>query len=73
MKSATAQYDYNSMRAGNIKLAALALEKQLQYHPRKSGYLIFGSEGYRAACRMEAQEAPVTLGEIIKKEKNTEK
>ena len=61
------------MRAGNIKLAALALEKQLQYHPEKSGYLIFGSEGYRAACRMDAQEAPIMLGDIIMKEKEQEK
>ena len=71
--TARASHNMNSMRAGNIKLAALALEKQLQYHPRNSGYLVFGSEGYRAACRMEAQEAPVTLGEIIMKEKSTEK
>jgi hypothetical protein len=71
--TARASHNMISMRAGNIKLAALALEKQLQNHPRNSGYLVFGSEGYRAACWMEAQEAPVTLGEIIMKEKSTEK
>ena len=35
--TARASHNMNSMRAGNIKLAALALEKQLQYHPRFLG------------------------------------
>ena len=68
--TARASHNMNTMRAGNTKLAALALEKQLQYHPKKSGYLIFGSEGYKSACRMDAQEAPVMLGDIIMKEKD---
>ena len=53
--TARASHSMNAMRAGNIKLSALALEKQLEYHPSKSGYLIFGSEAFQAACRLEAQ------------------
>ena len=71
--TARASHSINAMRAGNIKLASLALEKQLEYHPRKSGYLIFGSEGFKAACRLDAQESPVMLGSIVMKEKFTEK
>ena len=71
--TARASHNINSMRAGNIKLAALALEKQLEYHPKKSGYLIFGSESFKAASRLEVQEAPVMLGSISLKEKETEK
>ena len=71
--TAKASHSINTMRAGNTKLAARVMEKQLQYHPKKSGYLIFGTEGYRAACRMDAQEAPIMLGDIIMKEKNQEK
>ena len=71
--TARASYSMDSMRAGNVKLASLALEKQLEYHPSKSGYLIFGSEEFKAACRLDAQESPVRLGRIVMKKKFIEK
>ena len=45
----------------------------LTYHPSNPGYLIFGSEEFKAACRLEAQESPVRLGSIVMKEKIIEK
>ena len=71
--TARASHSVNTMRAGNVKLAALMLEKQLEFHPKKSGYLIFGSEAFKAACRLEVQESPVLLGNITLKEKLTDK
>ena len=41
-------------------------------HPTKSGYLIFGSEQYKAKAQYEAKEAPVMLGKISLKEKTSE-
>jgi hypothetical protein len=52
--TARASHSMNAMRAGNMKLAALLMEKQLEAHPSKYGYLLFGSEAFKAACRMEA-------------------
>ena len=66
--TARASHNMNTLRAGNINLASLVLEKQLDFHPNKSGYLIFGSEKFKAACRLEAQESPVMLGSITMKE-----
>ena len=37
-------HNMNCLRDGNIKLDFLLREKQLEAHPTKSGYLIFGSE-----------------------------
>ena len=71
--TARANYSMESMRAGYIKLASLMMKIQLQVHPKKSGYLLFGSETFKAACRMEAEEAPVLLGNISVGEKVSEK
>ena len=71
--TARASHSITAMRAGNVKLSALALEKQLEYHPKKSGYLIFRSDGFKAACWMDAQESPIILGNITMKEKYTDK
>ena len=71
--TARASHSVNAMRAGNVKLAALMMEKQLEVHPSKSGYLLFGSEAFKAACRMEAEESPIVLGDIKMTEKVSEK
>ena len=71
--TARASHSFEAMRAGNVKLAALMVEKQLQIHPKKSGYLLSGSEAFKAACRMEAEEDPVLLGNITMNEKMTKK
>ena len=51
--TARASHSIESIRAGNIKLACLMVEKQLEIHPTKSGYLLFGSEAFKAACRTQ--------------------
>ena len=71
--TARASHSVNSMRAGNLKLAALMMEKQLDIHPTKSGYLLFGTEAFKAACRMEAKNSPIMLGKINMKEKESKK
>ena len=46
--------DLNSVRAGNLKFASLAAEKQLKYHPRKSCYLVYGPDNCKAKVKLEA-------------------
>ena len=62
----------NCLRAGNTKLDFLLREKQLEAHPAKSGYLIYGREGFRAKAEHEAMEKPIMLGQIVMKEKISE-
>ena len=71
--TARASQDVNSMRAGNVKIASLMREKQLEIHPTKYGFLIFGSEQFKSACRMDIKKNPVKMGNIIMKEKLQEK
>ena len=71
--TARASHDVNTMRAGNIKLAALMKEKQFEIHPSKSGFLVFGSETFKSATRLEVREGPIMLGKIVMKEKLQEK
>ena len=61
------------MRAGNTKLSCLMLEKQLEIHPLKSCFLIFGTDQFKAASRLDVQESPVMMGKIELKERVTEK
>ena len=56
-----------------MKFASLAAVKQLKYHPRKSCYLVYGSENFKAQVQIEAEEEPVMLGENIIQEKPEEK
>ena len=63
----------NSVRAGNLKFASLAAEKQLKYHQKKSGYLVYGPDNYKAQVKLEALEEPVMLGKNPLQEKNQEK
>ena len=63
----------NSVRAGNMKFASLAAVKQLKYHPRKSCYLVYGSENFKAQVQTEAEEEPVMLEENVIQEKPEEK
>ena len=48
--------DLNSVRNGNMKFSSLAMEKQLQFHPKKSSFLVYGTENFRARIRLEANE-----------------
>ena len=50
------------MRAGNLKFASLAAGKQLKYHPRKSCYLVYDPDNFKAKVNLEALEEPVMLG-----------
>ena len=60
----------NCMRAGNVKLSCLMAEKQLDFHPIKSGFIIMGSEKFVAKARLEVKESPVMMGDfpMIEKE-----
>ena len=62
----------NCLRAGHVKLDYVLKEKQLEPHPTKSGFLIFGSEGFKAKAKQDAQEKPLMLGDIEVKEKKTD-
>ena len=63
----------NSVRAGNLKFASLAAEKQLKYHPRKFCYLVYGPDNSKAKVELEAIEEPVMLGTSPLEEKQEEK
>ena len=71
--SARSSHDTSSARAGNAKFSSLAAEKQLSYHPKKSCYLVFGSEMYKATVNMETDEEPIMLGKVKLTEKTEEK
>ena len=64
--------DINCLRAGNVKLDCVLRQKQLEAHPSKSCYLIFGSDKFKAKAQHECAEKPVMLGRIIMKEKKCE-
>ena len=66
-------HNLNSVRAGNIKFASLAAVKQLKYHQKKSCYLVYGPENFKAKVQMEAEEEPVMLGKNVIHEKPEEK
>ena len=61
------------VRAGNAKFSSLATEKQLKFHAKKSSYLVFGTENYRAKVKFECEEEPIKLGKDIFHEKEKEK
>ena len=63
----------NSVRAGNLKFASLAAEKQLKYHQKKSCYLVYGPDNYKAQVKLEALEEPVMLGKSPLQEQELEK
>ena len=64
--------DINCLRAGNVKQDCVLRQKQLEAHPTKSCYLIFGSEQFKAKAKHECAEKPVMLGKIQMKEKQSE-
>ena len=61
--------DANSARIGNIKLDQIRKEKQLEYHPEKSTYIMIGSESFKEKVKQESKESPLFLGSIQVKEK----
>ena len=64
--------DMNCLRAGCSKLDYVLREKQLEAHPTKSGYLVFGSEQFKAKVENDVKGAPVMLGKVVLKEKCSE-
>ena len=56
--------------AGNIKVSSLGAKKQLQYHPKKTGYLVYGNEQIKTKAKLKAQMDPVMIGKMIVKEKH---
>ena len=70
---ARSSHDTNSMRAGNMKFSSLAAEKQLKFHPKKSCFLVYGTENYKNKMKLECKEEPIKLGKDIIHEKEEEK
>ena len=64
--------DVNCLRAGCAKLEYVLREKQLEALPTKSGYLVFGNEKFKARVESDVKEAPVMLGKVVLKEKESE-
>ena len=46
--------DINCLRAGCVKLDYVLRSKQLEAHPTKSGFLVFGSEQFKAKAKDES-------------------
>ena len=63
--------DVNCLRAGCAKLDYVLREKQLEAHPTKSGYLVFGNEQFRAKVQNDVKGTPVMLGKVVMKEKTS--
>ena len=64
--------DINCMRAGCIKLDYVVKGKQLEAHPDKSGFLVFGSNKFKAKAEHDIFKAPVMMGSIVMTEKKSE-
>ena len=64
--------DINCLRAGCVKLDYMLRETQLEAHPSKSGFLVTGSERFKAKVQHELKQEPVMLGKIELKEKKAE-
>ena len=60
-------------RAQAIKLHFLMLEKGLQIHPVKSGFLAIGPKQFKEEVTKETEEDPIMFGDIPLKEKKQEK
>ena len=56
-----------------MKFSCMAMTKQLQFHPKKSCFLVYGTENYKAKIKLEAEQEPVKLGVNILLEKSQEK
>jgi hypothetical protein len=65
--------DINCMRAGCIKLDYVLKGKQLEAHPDKSGFLVFGSNKFMDMAEHVIFKAPVMMGSIVMTEKKSEK
>ena len=62
----------NCLRVGCSKLDYVLREKQLEAHPTKSGYLVFGSEQFKAKVENDVKGTPVMLGKVEMREKHSE-
>ena len=56
--------DVFSARAGNRKLTAMMLERQLTCHPTKTCYLVYGSQNHQEQIRKELDQEPLTFGDF---------
>ena len=59
-------YNVNCLRAGCVKLDFVLKEKQLEANPTKSGFLVTGSERFKAKGQKDVKEK--LLGNIVLKE-----
>ena len=60
-------------QAGHVKLDYALKEKLLTFHKDKSVYLVSGSKKYRQKVDKQVEENPLTLGDILLKNKKQQK
>ena len=56
--------DVQTAQAGNVKLASLMKEKQLEVHPDKTCYIIMGGKKFKERVLEELRESPIMFGDI---------
>ena len=60
-------------QASNIKMSNLFKEKGLSAHPDKTGYIVFGSRGYKEKISTELENCELSLGDFPVKRKNCDR
>ena len=61
-----------SARAGLMRLLCMTREKQLTCHPKKTCFVIFGSQRYIKEVRQEVAKDPLMLGDQVTKPSEAE-
>ena len=56
-----------------MKFSFMVMTKQLQFHPKKSSFLLYGTDNYKAKIKLEAEQVPVKLGANVLLKKIQEK
>ena len=60
-------------QAANIKMDQLFREKGLDAHPDKTGYIVFGSKGYKEEISRQLEQCELSLGDFTVKRKQSDK
>ena len=58
---------------GNVKMAALMKDKQLEVHPDKTGYIVLGSLKFKEKICREVLITPIRFGSMVTKMKTQDK
>ena len=63
----------NQAQIANTKMTSLFKEKGLTAHPDKTGYIVFGSKGYKDDIFKELEKCELSLGDFPVKRKNSDR